>query len=87
MELELKGRSCICNKATAHDQFPNELPGQKTPSIESRSGNSTSATGPLLEHISRRLQGTGQSAEFLAGTDTVGDSHIFFIVRKERTWP
>jgi len=85
MELELKGRSCIRNTMTDHEQFPNELLGQKTLFIECRSENPPLLLDHFLNTSRDASKATGQNAEFLAGTDTVGDSHIFFIVLNKRT--
>jgi hypothetical protein len=87
MELELKGRSCIRNTMTQ----PITINFQTSSLGRSRRPSSTAAKIPPLPldhylNTSRDAsKATGQNAEFLARTDTVGDSHIFFIVRKERT--
>jgi hypothetical protein len=64
----------------------------QTSSLGRRRRPSTAAAKipPLpLDHFLKTFrdacEATGQNAEFLAGTDTVGESHIFFIVRNNRT--
>jgi len=87
MELELKGRSCIRNTMTQPItiNFQTSSLGRRRRSSSAAPKIPPMPLGYYLNTSRDASMATGQNVEFLAGTDTVGDSHIFFIVRKERS--